>query len=149
MRPSMRLSSSAFADGAMIPSEYTCDGQDQVPPFVIEDVPAGTASFVMICHDPDSPSGNWDHWVAYDIPGDTTSIDAEVGVQGMNSWPAMGYGGPCPGTGTHRYIFTLYALDRMLNLAPGATRSQVEQRIDAHILAQAQLTGKYVKMENR
>jgi Raf kinase inhibitor-like YbhB/YbcL family protein len=145
----MRLSSPAFADGAMIPSEYTCDGQDLVPPFVIEDVPVGTASFAIVCHDPDSPSGNWDHWVAYDIPADTRSIDSQVGTQGMNSWPRSGYGGPCPSSGTHRYIFTLYALDTLMNLAPDATRSQVEQKMSGHILAQAELTGKYIKMENR
>ena len=145
----MRLSSPAFADGAMIPSEYTCDGQDQVPPFVIEDVPVGTASFAMICHDPDSPSGNWDHWVAYDIPANTREINSEVGYQGMNSWNKTGYGGPCPGTGTHHYVFTLYALDTMLNLMGGAPRSTLASMMQGHILAEATVTGKYIKMENR
>ena len=133
----------------MIPSAYTCDGADLVPPLMIEDAPAGTASFAIIMHDPDSPSGNWDHWVAYDIPASTTTIESEVGIQGMNSWPKMGYGGPCPGRGTHRYVFDVYALDAMLNLAPGATRSQVESKMSGHVLGQATLTGKYMKMENR
>ncbi|HVM90752.1 MAG TPA: YbhB/YbcL family Raf kinase inhibitor-like protein, partial [Verrucomicrobiae bacterium] len=137
----MKLVSSAFDDGAMIPSEYTCDGSDRVPPLMIEGAPAGTVSFAIIVHDPDSPSGNFDHWVAYDIPADTRSIDSQVGTQGMNSWPRSGYGGPCPGSGTHRYIFTLYALDTLLNLAPDATRSQVEQKMSGHILAQAELMG--------
>jgi Raf kinase inhibitor-like YbhB/YbcL family protein len=145
----MTLSSSAFANGEMIPSEYTCDGADRVTPLLIEGAPAGTVSFAIIMHDPDSPSGNWDHWIAYDIPADTTSIDAEVGVQGMNSWPRSGYGGPCPGTGTHRYVFDVYALDTKLDLAPGAVRSFVEQKMAGHVLDQAQLIGKYVKMENR
>lgn len=145
----MRLSSPAFADGAMIPSEYTCDGADQVPPLLIEDVPAGTVTFAMLCHDPDSPSGNWDHWVAYDIPGDTREINSQVGVQGMNSWPKLGYGGPCPGRGEHRYVFNLYALDVKLALPEGATRNRVEQAMRGHMLGQATLTGKYIKVENR
>jgi len=145
----MTLSSPAFVDGAMIPSDYTCDGGDRVPPLTIQGAPAGTASFALVMHDPDSPSGNWDHWVAYDIPADTTSIESEVGTQGSNSWPRLGYGGPCPGTGTHRYVFTVYALDVLLGLVPGATRSQLEQKMSGHVLDQAQTMGTYIKMQNR
>ncbi len=110
----MYLSSSAFSDGGSIPSEYTCDGADKVPPLAISSAPKDTASFVMIMDDPDSPSGHFLHWLMYDIPADTQSIAKGSGKQGMNSWSHTGYGGPCPGSGEHRYHFRLYALNKML-----------------------------------
>ncbi|MCK9361005.1 YbhB/YbcL family Raf kinase inhibitor-like protein [Patescibacteria group bacterium] len=145
----MRLTSPAFADGASIPSQYTCDGNDSVPPLVIDDVPPDTKSFVLICFDPDSPSGNWDHWVAFDIPADTREINSEVGTQGVNSWGKLGYGGPCPGSGEHRYFFRLFALDTMLNLKSGASRSAVEQALQGHELAKTEVMGRYIKIENQ
>lgn len=145
----MKLTSSAFDEGADIPSRYTCDGTDEIPPFKIDDVPSEAKSLVMICHDPDSPSGNWDHWIAFDIPPETREIKSEVGTRGMNSWPRLGYGGPCPTRGEHRYIFELFALDKFLGFAEGATRSQIEHAISGHVIAKAQLMGKYIKIENR
>ncbi len=141
----MTLSSPAFADGSRIPSLYTCDGANSIPPLVIGDVPPETKSFVLICFDPDSPSGNWDHWVAYDIPAETREIKSEVGTQGVNSWGELGYGGPCPGEGEHRYIFQIYALDEMMGMEGGATRPAVEQAMRGHALIKAEVMGRYIK----
>ncbi|KAA0206448.1 YbhB/YbcL family Raf kinase inhibitor-like protein [Candidatus Uhrbacteria bacterium] len=147
----MRLSSPAFVADNSIPSKYTCDGDDLVPPLTIDDTPAEAASFVMVVDDPDSPSGDWLHWLAYDIPGSTREIleGQEVGTQGLNSWNRTGYGGPCPGQGEHRYVFRLYALDKMLDLPPGARLPDVERAMTGAVLAEANLMGKYIKMENR
>ncbi len=147
----MRLTSPAFVADNSIPSKYTCDGDDLVPPLTIDDAPAEAASFVMVMDDPDSPSGDWLHWLAYDIPGGTRQIleGQEVGTQGLNSWNRTGYGGPCPGQGEHRYVFRLYALDKTLGLPPGARRPDVERAMTGAVLAETTLMGKYIKMGNR
>lgn len=145
----MKLSSPAFQDGERIPSLYTCDGNDMIPPLLIEDVPEETKSFVLIMDDPDSPSGNWLHWLAYDIPADTREIKSEVGLQGMNSWNKPGYGGPCPGSGEHRYFFRLFAIDGMLDLSDHASRAEVEKAMEERVVAQAEWMGTYIKEANR
>ena len=148
----MNVSSSAFNEGQMIPSKYTCDGQDISPPLAWDNAPGGTKSFALICDDPDAPMGTWVHWVVYEIPSDMNNLPEHVppegklgnGIrQGKNSWPNIGYGGPCPPSGTHRYYFKLYALDTMLNLKPGATKKQLLQAMEGHVLGEAQLMGKY------
>ena len=148
----MIIASPAFTEGSMLPAKYTCDGQDISPPLEWKNVPAGTKSLVLIHDDPDAPMGTWVHWVAYNVPPNITKLDENVkpekvfknGMrQGNNDWPKIGYGGPCPPSGTHRYYFKLYALDTMLDLRPGATKAQVLQAMKGHILAEAQLMGKY------
>jgi Raf kinase inhibitor-like YbhB/YbcL family protein len=148
----MQITSSAFTEGSMIPTKYTCDGQDISPPLEWKIAPAGTKSFTLISDDPDAPMGTWVHWVAYNIPSNTTKLDENVkpeqefknGMrQGSNSWPKIGYGGPCPPSGTHRYYFKLYALDVILDIKPGATKEQVLQSMKGHVIAEAQLMGKY------
>jgi Raf kinase inhibitor-like YbhB/YbcL family protein len=148
----MQLTSSAFSEGAMIPEKYTCDGADVSPPLKWGALPAGTKSLALICDDPDAPVGTWVHWVYYDIPADTEGLPekvapheqpAEGGTQGINDFRKIGYGGPCPPGGTHRYYFKLYALDTTLDLAPGATKKQVLKAIENHIIGQTQLMGKY------
>ena len=148
----MKLSSSAFAEGAMIPAKYTCDGQDISPPLVWADVPAGVAALALICDDPDAPAGTWVHWVAFNLapgagglPGGTPADKTlqAGGVQGVNSWRRIGYGGPCPPSGTHRYFFKLYALDSLLSLSGNATAKDVQAAMKGHILAEAQLMGRY------
>jgi Raf kinase inhibitor-like YbhB/YbcL family protein len=148
----MIIASPAFTEGSMLPAKYTCDGQDISPPLEWKNVPAGTKSLALIHDDPDAPMGTWVHWVAYNIPPNITKLDENVkpekvfknGMrQGNNDWPKIGYGGPCPPSGTHRYYFKLYALDTMLDLRPGATKTQVLQAMKGHILAEAQLIGKY------
>lgn len=148
----MNITSPAFTEGGMIPAKYTCDGKDISPPLEWKNAPAGTKSFALISDDPDAPMGTWVHWVIYNIPADVTKLDEGVQPekefknrmrQGSNSWPRIGYGGPCPPSGTHRYFFKLYALDTLLDLKPGATKEQLLQAMKGHTLAEAQLMGKY------
>jgi Raf kinase inhibitor-like YbhB/YbcL family protein len=148
----MKLTSSAFADGGMIPVKYTCDGPNISPPLTWVDVPAGAAALALICDDPDAPAGTWAHWVAFNLPPVTGALLEGVpqdktlkmgGIQGTNSWRRIGFGGPCPPSGTHRYFFKLYALDDMLALASNATAKDVRAAMKGHILAEAQLMGRY------
>lgn len=147
----MLLTSPAFDPGAPIPDAYTCDGSNISPELRIQDVPAGTKSLALIVDDPDAPKV-WVHWVLYDLPPNTTRVPEHVrpsravpggGIQGTNDFPAVGYGGPCPPRGTHRYFFKLYALDRKLGLAPGATKEQVLKAMQGHVLGSAELMGTY------
>ncbi len=148
----MKLVSSAFEEGGMIPSQYTCDGQDISPPLKWENVPQGTKSFALICDDPDAPMGTWVHWVIYNIPDSVRQLPEAVPtverlsdgtLQGTNDFRRLGYGGPCPPGGTHRYFFKLYALDTMLNLQAGATKEALLKAMQGHVLAEAQLMGRY------
>jgi Raf kinase inhibitor-like YbhB/YbcL family protein len=148
----MELISSAFSEGAMIPIKYTCDGEDVSPPLNWRALPAGTKSLALICDDPDAPVGTWVHWVYYDISAETEGLPENVvpderpaqgGTQGVNDFRKIGYGGPCPPGGTHRYYFKLYALDTPLNLSSGATKKQVLKAMENHIIGQTQLMGKY------
>jgi Raf kinase inhibitor-like YbhB/YbcL family protein len=147
-----QLTSTAFQDGRPIPATYTCDGQDQSPPLAWTEPPAGTASLALIADDPDAPGKTWVHWVLYGLPPATRRLPpavppdetlADGSRHGMTDFGRVGYGGPCPPSGTHRYYFTLYALDRPLDLPPGATKRRLEQAMQGHILAQAQWMGTY------
>lgn len=146
------LTSSAFAQGAMIPKEYTCDGKDISPPLSWGDPPEGTQSFALIMDDPDAPMGTWVHWVIYNIPATARALpegvppDADLSDgsrHGRNSWRRLGYGGPCPPSGTHRYFFKLYALNTVLPLASGATKEELLKAMEGHILTPAELMGRY------
>jgi Raf kinase inhibitor-like YbhB/YbcL family protein len=146
------LTSAAFAAGEPIPPKYTCDGDDVSPPLEWSEPPAGTQSFALICDDPDAPVGTWVHWVLYDLPAETRTLpeavpsDADLpsgGRNGENSWRRLGYGGPCPPSGTHRYFFKLYALDTALDLAAGASKKELLGAMEGHVLAQAELMGVY------
>jgi len=141
----MRLTSSAFEPGEHIPARFTCDGPDVSPPLALVDVPEGTVSLVVIMDDPDAGGGTWDHWVVYDVPvGDELDANARsVGTAGRNSWGRTGYGGPCPPSGTHRYVFTAYALDTRLGLRAGADKAQVLAALKDHVLGEARLMGRY------
>ena len=144
--------SPAFADGHPIPAVYTCEGRDVSPPLRWSDPPAGTMSVALISDDPDAPGKTWVHWVLYNLPDDVRTLpeamapDAQLpdgARQGRTDFGRTGYGGPCPPSGTHRYVFKLYALDRMLELSPSATKAQLEAAMHGHVLAQAQLIGTY------
>ncbi len=143
----MTLTSPAFADGAAIPANYTCDGTDGSPPLHIANVPAGTKSLALIVDDPDAPVGIWVHWVVWDIPPQTREIGEDrlpAGArQGKNDWKRNGYGGPCPPSGTHRYFFRLYALDAAPAVGADATKKELERAMAGHILARAELKGTY------
>lgn len=149
----MELTSSAFQNGGDIPRNHTCDGTDLSPPLRWENPPAGTKSFALIVDDPDAPVGTWVHWVIYDLPATTTELTegtpaseslANRAKQGINDFRKVGYGGPCPPPGpAHRYFFKLYALDTQTNLKPRSTKQQLLDAIKGHILAEAQLMGRY------
>ena len=150
----MMITSPAFDQGGSIPAEYTCQGQNSSPALAWSEVPAGTKSLALICDDPDAPVGTFIHWVLYNIPADATGLPAGItsqealengAMQGVNGARKSGYTGPCPPSGTHRYYFKLYALDKVLDLKPGATRDQLLQAMEGHILAQGQLMGRYQK----
>ncbi len=149
----IRLSSPAFAEGAPIPTRYTCDGENISPPLKWSNVPPGTKSIALIADDPDAPAGTWVHWVMYNIPPATTELPEALPTtevilnqvrQGVTDFKRSGYGGPCPpGGSSHRYFFRLYALDTELQLQPGATQQDLVGAIQGHILAQGQLMGTY------
>jgi hypothetical protein len=149
----IQITSTAFADGQPIPQKYTCQGSDISPPLQWTKAPPNTKSFALIADDPDAPVGTWVHWVLYDLPPNTNELPEDVAKtqvisggakQGLNSWPRLGYGGPCPPPGKpHHYFFKLYALDRMLDIKPGATKKDVLKAMEGHVLAEGQLMGIY------
>ncbi len=149
----IRLTSSAFSEGAPIPAMHTCDGRDLSPPLKWSNIPPGTKSFALVCDDPDAPVGIWVHWVLYGLPGSATELQeglptAETLVngakQGLNDFRRVGYGGPCPPGGSpHRYFFKLYALNAELDLLPKATKKNLLRAMEGHILAEGHLMGTY------
>lgn len=144
----MKLQSSAFADNQPIPKEYTCDGDDKMPPLSITEIPQNTQSLAILVTDPDAPAGEWVHWLVWNIPPKTTSLDTQSipkeAQQGMSSFGSRKYGGPCPPSGTHHYIFTLYALDaNNLNISPDATKDEFIHAIEGHVIETTKLTGTY------
>jgi Raf kinase inhibitor-like YbhB/YbcL family protein len=149
----IRLTSPAFSHEGAIPQKHTCDGADLSPGLDWSGLPAGTASLTLFCDDPDAPGGTWVHWVLYDLPANAVDLpeglpaDAELaagGFHGENDFGRLGYGGPCPPAGKpHRYFFRLYALDRELGLAAGASRPEVVDAMQGHILVQGVLMGTY------
>lgn len=148
----IKLTSKAFTEGGVIPSRYTCDGEDVSPPLAWSGVPEGTRSLALICDDPDAPMGTWVHWVLFNLPADSDSLPEGVPPwktlsdgtrQGTNDFRRPGYGGPCPPGGTHRYYFKLYALDAMLEAESGITKAQLLQAMAGHVLAEGRLMGRY------
>lgn len=152
--PAFELTSTAFEEGEPIPVKYSCDGDDISPPLAWSEPPPGTQSLALVMDDPDAPGGTWDHWVLFNISPDRRSLEENLPVTGKNmdpdaiyvgnnSWSRTGYGGPCPPSGTHRYFFKLYALDTTINLLPGATKEELSNAMDGHILAETELMGTY------
>jgi Raf kinase inhibitor-like YbhB/YbcL family protein len=146
------LKSTAFENGAFIPRIHTCDGKDRSPALFWSGIPPKTASLCLIVDDPDAPKKAWVHWVLFDIPADVASLPEGVepnpalefgGVHGVNDFGNLGYGGPCPPSGTHNYVFTLYALDQKLTIPPRSTRASVMGAMQGRILSQARLIGRY------
>lgn len=143
----MKITSSAFLANDKIPPKYTCDGKNLNPGLTISQVPKEAQSLALIVDDPDAPDGIFTHWVVFNIPPATMQIMEgkvpENSVQGATDFGKVGYGGPCPPSGTHRYFFKLYALDEILKVPEGSTREEVEKAIDGHILEEAQIVGVY------
>ena len=149
----IQLASTAFADGQPMPVKYTADSLDISPPLAWTNAPAGTKGFALMATDPDAPSGDWTHWVIYDLPPAATSLAEDQlkvpqfrngAKQGLNDFKKTGYNGPAPPPGkAHRYVFKLYALDKTTGLAPGATKAPLLKAIDGHVLGEGQLMGTY------
>lgn len=149
----MRLTTTAFADGKPIPVKFSYESSNSSPALTWSDAPAGTKSFALICDDPDAPSGDWVHWVIYDIPTTISALPEHVPAieklpngtrQGVNDFGRVGYGGPCPPPGKpHRYFFRLYALDSIPTLNPLPRKPDLLQNIRGHTLAEAELIGTY------
>ena len=144
----MKITSPAFQEGGNIPSKFTCDGSDTSPPLQITGVPSEAKSLVLIADDPDAPGGLFTHWLVWNVPPQTNSIaegSAPKGVHGTNDFGKSGYGGPCPPSGTHRYSFRVFALDREVPLPSGAKRGQVDAAMKGHVIAQGELIGRYAR----
>jgi len=146
------LKSSAFEEMGTIPRQFTCDGKDVSPPLAWSGAPEKTAAFALAVDDPDAPRKTWVHWVVSDLPGASTSLPEGVpprdtlqngARQGVNDFGKVGWGGPCPPSGTHRYVFTLYALDAALSLPERFTREDLTRAVKGHTLAEVRLTGRY------
>ena len=142
----MKLSSPEFEQKAFIPQRFTCQGKGVNPALIIEGIPEKAKSLALIMDDPDAPGGDFVHWVLYDIAL-TNRIEENTvpGKQGINSLGRIGYVSPCPPTGVHRYFFKIYALDKILNLNQGLSKSELEKEIAAHLLDKAELIGLYQK----
>jgi Raf kinase inhibitor-like YbhB/YbcL family protein len=155
---SLTLRSIAFSNGGEIPSKYTCERENIAPPLQWDGVPENARSLVLIVDDPDAPDPEaptmtWVHWLLYNIPPGTTRLDEgsspddlPAGAEeGLNDWNNIGYGGPCPPVGRHRYFHRLYALDSTLEGISKPTRSKLEAAMDGHIIAESELIGTYAK----
>lgn len=145
----MKITSPAFSQNSPVPAKYTCDGDNISPPLQFSEAPPEAKSLVLICDDPDAPGGTWVHWTAWDIDPKTSEIGEgkvpEGATQGLTDFGQVGYGGPCPPSGTHRYFFKLYALGAPLNITYQAKKEDIEKEIEGRILAQAELIGTYTK----
>lgn len=142
----MKLTSPEFKNNDYIPMKFTCQGDDVSPELTIDGVPLKAKSLALIVDDPDAPIGMWVHWVVYNIPIVSKIEEGAIpGKQCINDFGRKDYGGPCPPSGTHRYFFKIYALDRELDLKEGARKKDLEKAMDAHILEEAELVGLYVK----
>ena len=143
----MQLKSPAFSQNGVVPAKYTCDGQNISPPLQIAETPENAKSLVLICDDPDAPGKTWTHWTVWNIDPTTTEIvegkTPAGSTQGVTDFGEVGYGGPCPPSGTHRYFFKLYALDTSLNIPYQAKKEDIEKAMAGHVIDQAQLTGVY------
>jgi len=148
-----RLTSPAFESGGDIPKEFTCDGPDSSPSLIWTDPPPETETLALIVDDPDAPSGTWVHWVLYNLPAIARGLPEGVAKdrqlpdgtrQGRNDFGELGYNGPCPPRGApHRYFFKLYALDCKVKLKPGASKAELERAMKHHVLAEAELVGRF------
>ena len=145
----VKISSPAFQEGGLIPEKFSKYGRNISPELQIEGAPAEAKSLVLVVDDPDAPVGLFTHWLVWNIDPKTTEIGEATApsgvVQGKNDFGETGYGGPQPPSGTHRYFFKIFALDKTLDLKPGAKRQEVDAAMKGHIIAQGQLMGKYSK----
>src|SRR3989338_11309325 len=137
----LQLVSPDIVQGGKVPIKFTCDGRDVSPTLRWNDTPLGTTSLALIVDDPDAPHGTWDHWILFNIPSNVRQLPENISVlpegslEGKNSWDKTGYGGPCPPFGVHRYFFKLYALDTVLTLSNGTTKTEIMDAMKNHIIS--------------
>ena len=150
----LKITSPSFQNGGMIPGKYSYNNENVSPPLEWSALPSNAKSIALICDDPDAPSGDWVHWVIFNIPAGESRLPENIPqkktldngvIQGINDFRNTGYDGPTPPSGTHRYQFKIFALDNLLSLNAGATKSQLLKAMTGHILAQGLLEGKYRK----
>jgi Raf kinase inhibitor-like YbhB/YbcL family protein len=142
--PAMKITSPEFKDNSLIPTKFTCRGEDINPALFVENIPERTKSLALIIDDPDAPGETWVHWVVFNIPLISLIEENSIpGKEGKNSFGGKHYGGPCPPSGTHRYLFKLYALDTILESDEGITKKDLEKSMEGHLLEKAELTGLY------
>lgn len=148
----IKVTSPAFEPGGMIPEKYTGDGENVSPPLALDNVPEAAQSLALICDDPDAPAGGWVHWVMFNIPAGLREIPEDIGpdkrvagmgIQGRNDFGRIGYGGPMPPSGTHRYFFRVYALDIILSPEPAPGKALLLKLMEGHVLARGELMGRY------
>ncbi len=148
------LTSPVFKEGEMIPKKFGYKEANISPPLEWRDVPPQVKSLTLLVEDPDAPMGTWIHWVIFDIPPSAHGLKEHVptdktlpdgAIQGKNDFGDVGYGGPVPPSGTHRYFFKLYALDITLKLQAGSTKPEVMKAMQGHILGEAELIGRYAR----
>jgi len=139
----IKITSPAFENGKPIPAKFTADGDDVSPILEWSPGPRGTVSYALIMDDPDAPRGTWVHWIAWNITDTRIKEDSRSLTEGRNSWNRVGYGGPAPPSGTHRYFFRIYALDTMLDLPDSTDVNALKKAMRGHVLAQGELMGTY------
>jgi Raf kinase inhibitor-like YbhB/YbcL family protein len=148
------LKSTSFENGGRIPRQFTCDGKDLSPALFWTGVPERAVTLALIVDDPDAPRGNWVHWVLFDMPASRRDLPEQVppkdtiaggGVHGLNDFGRLGWGGPCPPSGMHQYVFTLHAVGTTLKLPARASREDVTRAMQGHIVGTARLIGKYAR----
>jgi Raf kinase inhibitor-like YbhB/YbcL family protein len=148
----IKITSPAFEEGGLIPKKYTCDGSNVSPPLRWNSVPDGTESIAIICEDPDAPSGTWMHWILFNLPAECRELAENIPDdetlhdstrQGINDFGSIGYSGPCPPWGIHRYFFKIFALDCTLDIVHLVDKDILNLAMGDHILATGQLMGRY------
>lgn len=143
---SLFITSPAFENEGIIPSKFTCEGENINPPLAVNNIPEGTKTLAVIVEDPDAPKGVFDHWLAWNLPPDILIDENRIpGMSGTNGAGKTGYYGPCPPSGFHRYYFNVFALDDSLNLEEGADKKMLQAAMEQHILAKGSLMGRYKK----
>ena len=143
----MKLTSPAFEQNQPIPAAYTCDGANRHPPLTFSQIPAEAHSLALLVEDPDAPTKVFTHWLLYDLPPSIQQIaEGDIPLhctEGVNDFGTRGYQGPCPPSGTHHYVFRLFALDTEVALPEGALKEDVQAKMNGHVIAQAELVGTY------
>ena len=141
----LAIKSPVFEPNSPIPKKHSCDGQNTNPPLTIEGTPKEAKSIALVVDDPDAPSGTFDHWIVWNIPSSTTRIaeNSVPGTEGLNGARQVGFMGPCPPSGTHRYFFKVYALNAELNLGVKSTKRELEKAMQNHVIAKGELIGLY------